>query len=201
MLLRSSLPTFVLLFAACAGGGGSYSGDYQDTYDRAPATSDSAIKKTTERTKLLNETIASSNEASGGSGSASGVGGFNCLGTFKCSAATNITGTSKSSTTLSLPGVCNYQGSGFNPDGTLTSNGQVIGTWSVTSTGFAITESVTVRSGKNTSTVTVTLDCTKISDAYDPKAIGTGDDDDDIQAPPQESSSGTTIVIDAGVRK
>lgn len=204
LLLRSSLPAIAILIAACAGGGGSYSGDYQDTQDRPPALADSAINKTTERTKLLNESIVASGEATTtGTGASSGgtnVGGFNCLGTFSCTASTNVPGakTSSKAQKLSLPGICSYEGSGFNPDGTITSKGQVIGTWQVTSTGFRISESVTVTSGKTSTTVTVALDCTKISDTFDPNAIGSGDDDDDIQAPPETNG---TNGSDAGVRQ
>lgn len=206
MLLRFALPSAALLIAACAGGGGSFSGDYQDTQDSAPRTADSAVAKTNKSAQLLNEAIASTSErtagSSGASSGGSSVGGFNCLGTFRCSAGTNLTGNvSTKPITLSLPGVCQYQGSGFNPDGTITSNGKVLGTWSQTSTGFTITESVTVTSNKSSTTVSVTLDCTKINDQFDPSAIGTGDDDDDIQAPPTPSSSGgTTVVVDAGTR-
>jgi hypothetical protein len=204
MALRFVLPASALVIAACAGGGGSFSGDYQDTLDRAPNSLD-GVQDTNKRSAVSNESVASTTERpGGGSGSTtatstSGTAGFNCLGTFKCTVGTNIPGASTSklpTTKLRLPGVCTYQGSGFNPDGTITKDGQVVGTWEVTQSGFRVTESATAststtgRDGGSTTSITVniTLDCTKISDSF------TGDDDDDDVAEPPASQ------LDAGTR-
>ena len=203
MALRYSLPASAILAAACAGGGGSFSGDFQDTQDQAPNSLERTAA-TNKQSAVSNEGIASTTERPGNTSGGAGTGtapaaAFSCLGTFKCSVSTDLAGTKSQvpTTTLRLPGVCNYQGSGLNPDGTVTKEGKVLGTWQVTSNGFRVTESATTATsvldgGTSTLTINVTLDCTKISDSI------TGDDDDDRSddddAPPPTSS------FDAGAR-
>jgi hypothetical protein len=173
MSLRA-LP-FAAVLIACTGGGGSISGDYQSTQDRPPHSNE-AVASTTETKTASNENLKRTVEGAtntGGTGSPSAA-GFNCLGTYECAATANGKSSGKKQK-LVLP-ACNTSEGGFQSDGTFTKDGKVVATWQPTGSGFILNQSVT---SKNT-TVTVTLDCTRVSSSTTPIEDDDDDDDDDV---------------------
>lgn len=160
LLISSASVLACVVLVACVGGGGTVTGDYQDTQDSVSRTAEGA-SASVERSARSNEgvgaTVETGGTSSGGGSPASGS--FDCNGTYSCSvSAAGQTVTQ----TMRFPGVCSTSEGGFNADGTITKNGQVLATWSpLPGGGFSYTGTTTSKG----TTVSYTVNCTKVSDS------------------------------------
>lgn len=156
---------------ACAGGPGSSSADYQRTQESAPAFFEQ-VGVLEEGAARSNESVRSTNENGGGGGG--GTGGLDCTGTYACTISAGGQ-TTRSSSAHFKDGSCRSGDLGFEADGTIRNGDQVIGRWSLTSSGFRMTASQTSNDG---TVVQYVIDCTRSSDGSS-GIVGDDDDDDD----------------------